>query len=152
MPWSHCSTSIIGAYTNIVSPQPRPRSEDKGFSPAGNSKAVKESENIGERRTRKNSVEDLEPTIAVDSNKITPKLSSPVIGSTQQIVGFKVFAQRLHPIVLHEYNYLSSEDVVEVLESVWCVMPESEREPYAKIEKEEKAFKKSAMPSFHERR
>ncbi len=130
--------------TNIVSPQPRPRSEDKGFSAADNT------ENI-EERTRKNSVENLEPTIAVGSNKITPKLLSPVIGGTQQIVGFKVFAQRLHPIVLHEYNYLSSEDVVEVLESVWCIMPEGEREPYAKLEKEEKAFKNSAMPSFHER-
>lgn len=56
------------------------------------------------------------------------------------MVGFRVFVQQLHPLVLQEYNFLSAEEVMTVLKSVWSVMPDVEREYYTKEEKEEGTF------------
>jgi hypothetical protein len=71
-----------------------------------------------------------------DSMKATPS-STNEMNSRQQFVGFATFAQIFHPQVLSEHeSYLSPDDVMKVLESVWISMPESEREPYSRIETE----------------
>lgn len=71
-----------------------------------------------------------------DSMKATTS-STDETKSRQELVGFATFAQIFHPQVLSEHeSYLSPDDVMKVLESVWISMPESEREPYSRIETE----------------
>jgi hypothetical protein len=71
-------------------------------------------------------------------------LSSSNNESVPCMAGFEVFVQNIYPLVLNEYNYLSSEDAMRVLERVWSIMPAAEREHYVRIESEEIAIQGAA--------
>jgi hypothetical protein len=51
--------------------------------------------------------------------------------------GFTVFAQNLHPQFMSEHPYLSAEEILQALETMWMHLSEFEREPFAAIEEDE---------------
>ena len=51
--------------------------------------------------------------------------------------GFTVFAQNLHPQFMAEHPYLSAEEILKALETMWMHLSEREREPFARIEEEQ---------------
>jgi hypothetical protein len=64
------------------------------------------------------------------------------------MVGFRMFVQHLQPLVQQEYNYLSAEEVMKVLNSVWLIMPDIERQYYIKVEKDVDAIHEASKHSF----
>ncbi|MFN9982633.1 MAG: hypothetical protein ACK53Y_22080, partial [bacterium] len=63
-------------------------------------------------------------------------LPSHITEGKDSMVGFRVFVQHLHPLILQEYSYLSAEDVMKVLNSVWLIMPDIERQNYPNVEQD----------------
>lgn len=95
---------------------------------------------VAEKITLKPIFEQQTVAAASDVVSIPPSHSSK---RKDSLVGFRVFVQQLHPLVLKEYNFLSAEEVMKVLKSVWSVMPDVEREYYTKAEKEEGTFQEA---------
>lgn len=88
----------------------------------------------------------VEPTIEVVYDAMnTPACASSSSKNVQYMPGFNVFMQNIYPLVLKEYNYLSSEDAMKVLERVWSMMPAVERERYVKIENEKLAIQGASI-------
>jgi Tfp pilus assembly major pilin PilA len=89
-------------------------------------------------------------TIAVASDPVS-MLPSHITEGKDSMVGFRVFVQHLHPLILQEYSYLSAEDVMKVLNSVWLIMPDIERQYYTNVEQDEDAFHEASKYSFGKR-
>jgi hypothetical protein len=110
-------------------------------SDGGNYDLSKQTLNTGVKIQKPSLERQIKPNIEVASNATNiSALSSSNNESVPCMAGFEVFVQNIYPLVLNEYNYLSSEDAMRVLERVWSIMPAAEREHYVRIENEEIAI------------
>jgi hypothetical protein len=119
-------------------------------SDGGNYDLSKQTLNTGVKIQKPSLECQIKPNIEVASNATSiSAFSSSNNESVPCMAGFNVFVQHIYPVVLNEYNYLSSEDVMRVLERVWSIMPAVEREHYVRIENEEIAIQGASMQLLH---